>query len=103
MLNAIIIWSLRHRFLVIALSFALVLVGAYSLANLPIDAFPEFAPPRVEIQTNGNGARMAKGHAPTPGNARTVIQPNRSPIVEYSVYTPVVGTWAIIKRSLAVK
>ncbi len=51
MLNAIIIWSLRHRFLVIALSFALVLTGAYSLAHLPIDAFPDTTPVQVQINT----------------------------------------------------
>ena len=51
MLNAIIIWSLRHRFLVIALSFALVLIGAYSLSRLPIDAFPDTTPVQVQINT----------------------------------------------------
>ncbi|MCH9035176.1 MAG: efflux RND transporter permease subunit [Planctomycetes bacterium] len=51
MLNAIIIWSLRHRFLVIALSFASALIGAYSLSRLPIDAFPDTTPVQVQINT----------------------------------------------------
>ena len=51
MLNAVITWSLRHRFLVIALAFGLVLTGAYSLTHLPIDAFPDTTPVQVQINT----------------------------------------------------
>ncbi len=51
MLNAVITWSLRHRFLVIALALGLVLTGAYSLAHLPIDAFPDTTPVQVQINT----------------------------------------------------
>ena len=51
MLNGIIFWSLRHRFLVIALALGLVLTGAYSLTHLPIDAFPDTTPVQVQINT----------------------------------------------------
>jgi cobalt-zinc-cadmium resistance protein CzcA len=50
-LNALITWSLRHRFLVITLALGLVLTGAYSLAHLPIDAFPDTTPVQVQINT----------------------------------------------------
>jgi cobalt-zinc-cadmium resistance protein CzcA len=50
-LNALITWSLRHRFLVIALAFGLVLTGAYSLTRLPIDAFPDTTPVQVQINS----------------------------------------------------
>jgi cobalt-zinc-cadmium resistance protein CzcA len=51
MLNAIIDWSLRHRFLVITLTLLLAITGAYSAAHLPIDAFPDTTPVQVQINT----------------------------------------------------
>jgi cobalt-zinc-cadmium resistance protein CzcA len=44
MLNAIITWSLGHRFLVIALTLVLVAVGVRAVLRLPIDAFPDTTP-----------------------------------------------------------
>jgi Cu/Ag efflux pump CusA len=43
--------SLRFRFLVVAGGVALMAFGAQQLRGMPVDAFPEFAPPRVEVQT----------------------------------------------------
>jgi CzcA family heavy metal efflux pump len=43
--------SLKFRFLVVAVAAAMVLLGVGQLRQLPVDVFPEFAPPRVEIQT----------------------------------------------------
>jgi cobalt-zinc-cadmium resistance protein CzcA len=51
MLETIITWSLRHRFLVIALTVLLVLTGAYSAIRLPVDAFPDTTPVQVQINT----------------------------------------------------
>ena len=51
MLNAIIDWSLRYRFLVIALTLLLVMTGAYSAVHLPVDAFPDSTPVQVQINT----------------------------------------------------
>lgn len=47
--------SLKFRFLVVAVAAALLAVGTAQLRKTPIDAFPEFAPPKVEIQTEGPG------------------------------------------------
>ncbi len=47
--------SLKYRFLLLAASVALVVFGTEQLKNMPVDAFPEFSPPRVEIQTVGPG------------------------------------------------
>src|SRR5688572_22970151 len=52
--------SLRFRFLVVAAAAALVGVGISRIDNLPIDVFPEFAPPLVEIQTEGIGMSTAE-------------------------------------------
>src|ERR671922_139492 len=47
--------SLRFRFLVIAAAAALMIFGAGQLNNARTEAFPEFAPPRVEVQTITTG------------------------------------------------
>jgi len=51
MLNAIISWSLRYRFLVLAMIGAVVLAGAYAVIHLPVDAFPDTTPIQVQINT----------------------------------------------------
>jgi cobalt-zinc-cadmium resistance protein CzcA len=51
MLNGIILWSLNHRFLVIALTLVLVVVGLRTLSRLPVDAFPDTTPVQVQINT----------------------------------------------------
>ena len=43
--------SLKFRFLVIAIAAGLMYVGIEQVRNMPVDVFPEFAPPLVEIQT----------------------------------------------------
>jgi CzcA family heavy metal efflux pump len=47
--------SLRFRFLVVAVSAALLVFGIERIRRMPIDVFPEFAPPMVEVQTEGPG------------------------------------------------
>ncbi len=47
--------SLKFRFLVLAAAAALVVFGAEQLRKMPVDVFPEFAPPKVEVQTEGPG------------------------------------------------
>ena len=51
MIRWIITQSLKFRFLMVAVGGALMIVGAGQVGRMPIDVFPEFAPPRVEIQT----------------------------------------------------
>ena len=47
--------SLKFRFLIIAIAVTMVAFGASELRKMPVDVFPEFAPPLVEIQTEGIG------------------------------------------------
>ncbi len=51
MMRWIIGTSLKLRFLVVVGASMLMFFGVLQLSDMPIDAFPEFAPPRVEIQT----------------------------------------------------
>jgi CzcA family heavy metal efflux pump len=60
MMRWIVASSLKFRFLVIAGASALVFFGIRQLRQVPVDVFPEFAPPRVEIQTEGQGMSSAE-------------------------------------------
>ncbi len=52
--------SLKFRFLLLAVSVALLVFGTEQLRKMPVDVFPEFAPPKVEIQTMGPGMTAAE-------------------------------------------
>src|SRR6266545_2643908 len=51
MMQWIVARSLRFRHLVIFSAVALMVFGIGQMQAMPVDVFPEFAPPRVEIQT----------------------------------------------------
>ncbi len=55
MLNWLVATSLRLRVVVVAMCVLLLIVGGRSLQRAPLDVFPEFAPPYVEIQTEAPG------------------------------------------------
>jgi CzcA family heavy metal efflux pump len=55
MMNWIVSSSLRLRVLVLALSIVLMIVGIRTAQRAPLDVFPEFAPPLVEVQTEAPG------------------------------------------------
>lgn len=55
MLNAVIRFSLRYRMLVVVMSLAVLLYGAYLATQLPIDVFPDLDRPRVIIITECPG------------------------------------------------
>jgi CzcA family heavy metal efflux pump len=47
--------SLYFRFLVLAAAAVMMFFGTKQVLGMPVDAFPEFAPPYVEVQTEGLG------------------------------------------------
>ena len=63
MMRWIVSASLRFRFLVIAIAGALMYFGIGHLREMPVDVFPEFAPPLVEIQTPCIGLSSAEVEA----------------------------------------
>jgi CzcA family heavy metal efflux pump len=58
MMRRIVAASLRFRYLVVAMALGMVAVGVGQIKSMPVDVFPEFSPPKVEIQT------LAVGLAP---------------------------------------
>ena len=55
MLNNIVKWSIAQRWLVVIASILITLWGFRVLTQMPLDVFPSFAPPEVEIQTEAPG------------------------------------------------
>ena len=55
MLNSIVKWSIAQRWLVVIASILITLWGLRVLTQMPLDVFPSFAPPQVEIQTEAPG------------------------------------------------
>src|SRR3989304_8149612 len=51
MMRWIVGTSLKFRYLVIALAAGMTYFGYQQMSKAPVDVFPEFAPPLVEIQT----------------------------------------------------
>jgi CzcA family heavy metal efflux pump len=60
MLRRIVRSSLKFRYLVVAFAGAMMFFGVQQLEAMPVDVFPEFAPPRVEIQTACLGLSAAE-------------------------------------------
>ncbi|NOT30603.1 MAG: efflux RND transporter permease subunit [Planctomycetes bacterium] len=60
MLNWIVSTSMRLRTLVIVAAALLVAFGVRELGDVPLDVFPEFAPPRIEVQTEAPGLSAAE-------------------------------------------
>jgi len=60
MMRWILSSSLKFRFLVIAIAAGMIYFGIGQLRNMPVDVFPEFAPPLVEIQTISLGLPAAE-------------------------------------------
>ena len=60
MMGAILRWVLQFRLLVLALAVGILGFGFTSLPSMSVDAFPEFAPPQVEIQTEALGLSAAE-------------------------------------------
>ena len=60
MMSAIVRWTLQFRLLVLAVAAGILALGLTNLPSMSVDAFPEFAPPQVEIQTEALGLSAAE-------------------------------------------
>ncbi len=60
MMNWIVASSLKLHIVVVAVAIVLLIVGIQVVRTSPLDVFPEFAPPLVEIQTEAPGLSTAE-------------------------------------------
>jgi len=52
--------ALKYRFLVVAAAAMMMFIGFEQIQNQPVDVFPEFAPPKIEVQTLAPGLAPAE-------------------------------------------
>src|SRR5258707_11067925 len=55
MIHRIVHFALRQRFLVLMVTVLMVIVGAWSFRQMPVDAYPDLSPPMVELVTQWPG------------------------------------------------
>ncbi len=55
MIHRIVHFALRQRFLVLMLTLLIVITGAWSFRQMPVDAYPDLSPPMVELITQWPG------------------------------------------------
>ena len=55
MFDKLIRWSLNNRLLVVVGLVVFLVAATYATMHMPVDVFPEFAPPQVVIQTESPG------------------------------------------------
>src|SRR5260370_20476310 len=55
MLRSLLVAALRYRVAVAVAAAALLLAGTWRALRTPLDVFPEFAPPLVEVQVEAPG------------------------------------------------
>ena len=60
MVHRIVDSRLHYRFLSVAIAAVMMFFGIVRLRDIPVDIFPEFAPPVVEVQTEALGLSAAK-------------------------------------------
>src|SRR5258708_8744103 len=80
MLNWLVGFSLRNRFVVLALAGLLLIGGLYVMADSPLDVFPEFAPPQVTVETEAPG--LSAEEVESLVTARLELAVNGSPGLE---------------------
>lgn len=88
MLQAIIDFSLRNRFLVLLGSVVLVLVGVLALRTIPLDAIPDLSDTQVIIYTEwaGQAPQLVQDQVTYPITTKMLSVPNAKVVRGYSFY-----------------
>ena len=55
MLNAVLKWSIAQRWLIVIGAIIVTVWGLLTVSQMPLDVFPNFAPPQVDVQTEAPG------------------------------------------------
>ena len=88
MLNAIINFSLKNKFLVLAGTVALVFGGIYSLQRIPLDAIPDLSDTQVIIYTEwpGQAPQIVQDQVTYPITTKMLSVPSAKVVRGYSFY-----------------
>jgi Cu(I)/Ag(I) efflux system membrane protein CusA/SilA len=87
-LKAIINFSLKNKFLVLAATVALVLGGIYSLRRIPLDAIPDLSDTQVIIYTewSGQAPQIVQDQVTYPITTKMLSVPSAKVVRGYSFY-----------------
>jgi len=87
-INRIVAGSLRQKFLILFFAVLLIFGGAYSFSRLPVDAYPDLAPPQVDIitQWEGHAAEEVERLITVPMETEMNGIPNMTVIRSISLY-----------------
>ncbi len=88
MINAIIEYCATHRGLVVAVVLSLVLIGVWSMRNVPLDAIPDLSDPQVIIYTEwpGRSPNLVEDQITYPIVSSMLAAPNVSVVRGISDY-----------------
>ena len=88
MLKAIIEFSLKNKFLVLAATAALILGGVYSLRQIPLDAIPDLSDTQVIIYTEwpGQAPQIIQDQVTYPLTTKMLSVPKAKVVRGYSFY-----------------
>src|SRR5437667_7866126 len=88
MLKGIIDFSLRNKFIVLLTTIALVLVGVYSVRNIPLDAIPDLSDVQVIIYTEwpGQAPQIVQDQVTYPITTKMLSGPKANVLRGYSFY-----------------
>jgi copper/silver efflux system protein len=88
MLKAIIEFSLKNRFLVLAATVALIAAGVYSLKKIPLDAIPDLSDTQVIVYTEwaGQAPQIVQDQITYPLTTKMLSVPSAKVVRGYSFY-----------------
>jgi Cu(I)/Ag(I) efflux system membrane protein CusA/SilA len=88
MLKAIIDFSLRNKFIILLVTVALVLVGGFSLRNMPLDAIPDLSDTQVIVYTEwpGQAPQIVQDQVTYPLTTKLLSVPKAKVVRGYSFY-----------------
>lgn len=88
MIKAIIRWSIRNRFIVLALMFFLVVIGLYALLKTPIDAIPDLSDVQVIVKTSypGQAPQVVEDQVTYPLSTAMLAVPGAVTVRSYSFF-----------------
>ncbi|MFA0196362.1 efflux RND transporter permease subunit [Vibrio artabrorum] len=88
MINAIIRWSIRNRFLVLVATVAIVFGGLYSVKNTPVDAIPDLSDVQVIIKTSypGQAPQVVEDQVTYPLTTAMLAVPGAETVRGYSFF-----------------
>src|SRR5213592_977648 len=88
MLKGIIDFSLKNKFIVLLTTIALVLIGVYSVRNIPLDAIPDLSDVQVIIYTEwpGQAPQIVQDQVTYPITTKMLSVPRNKVVRGYSFY-----------------